>query len=165
MGDMLSGIMGGDSMGGFTGDSGDSGGVVMGPGQNVNGEIASPFSSDYMNYNGGNGGASSGDPGGELNAGGGAAKGGGFGGLLGTGIGSGNGLLGLGNILKAGAGGGKGNSGPDANTASNTQVSALRSIIGMVTSAFNDKQSSNRLQLKNSIVSEGGGDAGGEASI
>jgi len=131
MGDMMGGMMGGDAMGGFMGGSGDPG--------------------DEMNAGG-----NTGDQGGEMNAGGGTPAGeedsgsGGGGGILNT-------LQGL--VKSAGGKGGSSNSSSTAPaspaTASGIQIQALRNIVGLVSSAFSSKQSANRLQLKNQVVSEG----------
>jgi hypothetical protein len=131
MGDMMGGMMGGDAMGGFMGGSGDPG--------------------DEMNAGG-----NTGDPGGEMNAGGGTPAGeedsgrGGGGGILNT-------LQGL--VKSAGGKCGSSNSSSTAPAspaiASGIQIQALRNIVGLVSSAFSSKQSANRLQLKNQVVSEG----------
>ena len=93
---------------------------------------------------GGSTGATPGDPGGELTAGG---SSGGGGGILNT-------LQGL--VKSAGSGQGKGTSAPSSPaTASDIQTKALRNIVGLVSSAFSSKQSANRLNLANQMVSEG----------
>jgi hypothetical protein len=120
-------MMGGGSMGGFMGGSGDPGGEMSA-------------------------GGNTGDPGGEMNAGGGTPSGG-------DGGGSGGGILNtLQGVLKSA--GGKGGSSsaaaaPAPATASGIQIQALRNIVGLVSSAFSSKQSANRLQLANQVVSEG----------
>jgi hypothetical protein len=141
MGSMLGGLMGGGSSGGFLGGllGGGGGGVATGA---TSGDPGGELTAG--------GGASSGDPGGELNAGGGAApgSGGGGGGILNT----------IQGVLKSA--GGKGNSAqasaaPSPSAASDIQIKALRNIVGLVSSAFSSKQSANRLQLANQLVSEG----------